>query len=118
MKCEKLDVWKISARLSAELYRKFAESKDFGFRDQISRSGLSIPSNIAEGMEKESVKERIKYLDIARGSTAEFITQVYIGMDIDYIDSSDGKEWVDTGEKVLGMLTRLQDHLRIRIHES
>lgn len=115
MKCEKLDVWKMSARLSAEVYKKLVDTKDFGFRDQITRSGLSIPSNIAEGMEKDSVKERIKFLDIAKGSAAEFITQVYIGMDINYIGEVDGKEWVGTGEKILGMLTRLQDNLRSRL---
>lgn len=115
MKCEKLDVWKISARLSAEVYKKLGGSKDFGFRDQITRSGLSIPSNIAEGMEKDSVKERIKFLDIAKGSAAEFITQVYIGIDIEYISKADGKEWADRGERILGMLTRLQDNLKARL---
>ena len=95
-----------------------SDSKDFGFRDQITRTGLSIPSNIAEGMEKGSVKERIKFLDIAKGSAAEFITRVCIGMDINYIGEVDGKEWVDTGEKILGMLTRLQDNLRNRMHNT
>lgn len=118
MKCEKLDVWKISARLSADVYKKLSDTKDFGFRDQITRSGLSIPSNIAEGMEKDSVKERIKFLDISKGSAAEFITQVYIGMDIKYIEDVDGEKWVDTGEMILGMLTRLQDNLRGRLHNT
>lgn len=56
--------------------------------------------------------------DIAKGSAAEFITQVYIGMDINYIEEVDGKEWVDTGEKILGMLTKLQDNLRSRLHNT
>ncbi len=43
MKCEKLEVWKISARLSAEVYKGLSQCKDFGFRDQITRSCLSIP---------------------------------------------------------------------------
>jgi four helix bundle protein len=47
MKCEKLDVWKISARLSADVYKAFTTCNDFGFKDQITRSCLSIPSNIA-----------------------------------------------------------------------
>ena len=118
MKCEKLDVWKISARLSADVYKKLGSSKDFGFRDQITRSGLSIPSNIAEGMEKDSVKERIKFLDIAKGSTAEFITQAYIAMDIDYLNNVYGNDWVNKGEQILGMLSRLQDNLRRRLHNT
>ncbi len=47
---EDLDVWKRSARLSAELYKQTRSLKAFGFRDQITRAGLSVPSNIAEGM--------------------------------------------------------------------
>ena len=112
MKCEKLDVWKKSARLSADVYKTFAQSRDFGFRDQITRAGLSIPSNIAEGMEKESSKEQIRYLDIAKGSAAEFATQVYIGMDIGYIEREEGRDWIGRTDHILSMLTRLQQNLR------
>jgi len=52
LKFEDLDVWKRSAALSAEIYLEFADLKDFGFKDQITRSGLSISSNIAEGFER------------------------------------------------------------------
>ncbi len=102
MRCETLDVWKISARLSADVFKTISPGKDFGFRDQICRSGLSIPGNIAEGMEKESIRERIKFLDIAKGSAAEFITQVYIGKDIDYITSETSR---DCGFKLLNMFS-------------
>ncbi|HDH11681.1 MAG TPA: four helix bundle protein [Nitrospirae bacterium] len=47
MKFEDLDVWKRTARLSANIYKELSHIKDFGFKDQITRSGLSIPSNIA-----------------------------------------------------------------------
>jgi len=115
MRCETLDVWKISARLSADVYKTISPGKDFGFRDQICRSGLSIPSNIAEGMEKESIRERIKFLDIAKGSAAEFITQVYIGNDIDYITSETSQNWIQTAEHVLSMLNKLQQTLKSQL---
>lgn len=54
---ENLDVWKRSARLSAELYKGMKDLRDYGFKDQITRSGLSIPSNIAEGEERATSKE-------------------------------------------------------------
>jgi len=54
MKCENLDVWKRSCRLSVNIYKLSNNLQDFGFKDQITRSGLSVASNIAEGMEKES----------------------------------------------------------------
>ena len=66
-------------------------------------------------MEKDSLKENIKFLDIAKGSAAEFVTQVYIGMDIEYISKENGQEWVSKGERILGMLTQLQKNLRSRL---
>jgi len=108
MKCEKLDVWKKAARLSADVYKAFALCRDFGFKDQITRSGLSIASNIAEGMERDSFREQIRFLDIAKGSAAEFATQTYIAMDIDYIEKSIGKEWIEKIDHLIAMITKLQ----------
>ena len=68
---EDLEVWKRASRLSVALYRELAGLRDFGFRDQITRSGLSIPSNIAEGLERRSRKERQRFIEIASGSCAE-----------------------------------------------
>ena len=57
-KFEGLNVWKRSARLSAVLYKEFARLNDYGFKDQIIRSGLSIPSNIAERFEAQRPKSK------------------------------------------------------------
>ena len=54
MRFEDLEVWKRAARLSASIYKELKNLKDWGFRDQITRSGLSVPSNIAEGFERAS----------------------------------------------------------------
>ena len=108
MRCERLDVWKRSCRLSVEVYKTFASCKDFGFKDQITRSSLSIASNIAEGVEKASNKEKNRYLDIAQGSSAELITQIYIGIEIRYIEKSIGLEWVKEINELLRMLTGLK----------
>jgi four helix bundle protein len=110
MKCSNLDVWKLSVELSIEIYKYFADGKDYGFKDQITRCSLSIPSNIAEGMEKMSVKEQIRFLDISKGSSAEFITHTTIGMGIGYIDDI-GNKWIVTAEHILSMLTKLQRYL-------
>ena len=114
MKCEKLDVWKKAARLSADVYKHFASCRDYGFKDQITRSSLSISSNIAEGMEKASTKDQVRFLDIAKGSVAEFATQTYIGIDIKYIDTVTGKEWIKTSDQLLAMLTKLQQSKQSR----
>ncbi|KYL32341.1 MULTISPECIES: four helix bundle protein [Pseudoalteromonas] len=107
MNFENLDVWKRSARLSAGIYRNTQLIKDFSFRDQLTRSGLSVPSNIAEGMTRESDKEKTRFLDIARSSLAEARTQIYIGIDINYIDTDIGKSWLNETVQLSKMLTSL-----------
>lgn len=111
---EELEVWKRSARLSAEIYKSFSGLKDFGFRDQITRSGLSIPSNIAEGYERDSDKETANFLNYAKGSAGELRTQIYIGMDIGYIDRKTGKTWLTEAEEISRMLHGLIRSVRAR----
>jgi len=108
MKCERLDVWKRSSRLAVNVYKHFKPCKDYSFKDQITRSSLSIASNIAEGMEKESDKEKARYIEIAKGSSAELITQIYIGIEIDYIDKAEGLSWVKELNEILRMLSGLK----------
>ncbi|MCF6193294.1 MAG: four helix bundle protein, partial [Kangiellaceae bacterium] len=62
MKFENMEIWKKSVQLSTDIYLANQKIKDYGFRDQIGRSGLSVPSNIAEGMERISVKESLNFL--------------------------------------------------------
>jgi len=107
MRCETLDVWKRSCALSSEIYKHMKECKDYGFKDQITRSGLSIPSNIAEGIERKSLKDRKRFLDIAQASAAELKTQVYIGMKIEYVDHETGKGWAREIEEIRRMISSL-----------
>ena len=108
MNFENLEVWKRSARLSADIYKATADLKDYGFRDQLTRSGLSVPSNIAEGMTRESDKEKRRFLDIAYSSLAEVRTQIYIGVDISYIDNRTGLSWIEETKQLSAMLTSLK----------
>lgn len=107
MNFENLEVWKRATRLSANIYKNTQPIKDFNFRDQLTRSSLSVPSNIAEGMTRESDKEKVRFLDIARSSLAEARTQIYIGIDISYINTDIGKSWLDETVQLSKMLTSL-----------
>jgi len=109
---EDLAVWKRSARLSADLYKSLRDLKDFRFRDQITRAGLSIHSNIAEGYERESAKETTNFLNCAKGSAGELRTQLYIGMDIGYIERDAGMAWIREAEEISRMLHGLMQTIR------
>ena len=112
MKFEDLDVWKRSASLSSDIYKELSNLKDYGFRDQITRSGLSISSNIAEGFERKGHKELINFLNYAKGSTGELRSQVYIGMKIGYISKEIGKCWINDSNEISKMLYGLMKSIR------
>ena len=108
---EDLDVWKRSSRLSVSIYRHFTGLKDYGFKDQITRSSLSIPSNIAEGIERKTVKEKRNFLNFSKGSCAELRTQIYIGIEIGYISKVEGLAWAKETEDISSMLNGLMKYL-------
>ena len=107
MPFENLEVWKRAKELSVSIYRSMANLKDFGFKDQITRSSLSIPSNIAEGMERSTEKEKARFLEIARGSAAELRTQIMIGIEIEYINKETGEQWLKETKEISAMLVGL-----------
>jgi len=111
MRFEDMDVWKKSSRLSVEIYRHLVDLKDFSFKDQITRSGLSIPSNIAEGFGRSTDKDKRNFLNYAKGSCAELRTQIYIGIEIGYISSEAGKSWIKETKNISSMLTGLMKYL-------
>jgi len=83
----KLVVWQKSKNLAVKIYHLTGDkdiSMDFGLRDQLRRAAISIPSNIAEGDELGSDKQSVRHFYIAKGSTAELITQLIISNEIGY----------------------------------
>ena len=107
MKFEDLEVWRRAARLSAGLYKELQGLKDFGFRDQITRAGLSISSNIAEGFERQSNRECVAFLSYAKGSCGEVRSQVYVGLEIGYIGRERGADWIRETNEISSMLGAL-----------
>jgi four helix bundle protein len=81
--------------------------KDYDFKDQITRASLSVPSNIAEGMVKPTLKDKVKFLHIANGSCAELRTQIYIGMKINYVPEEVGIVWLNETKRISAMLSGL-----------
>ena len=112
MRLEDLEVWKRAVRLSVSIYKELSDLKDRTFKDQITRSGLSIPSNIAEGFERGFQKQSVAFLGYAKGSCGELRTQVYIGMDIGYIDSEVGARWLSEAIEISSMLGSLMNARR------
>lgn len=107
MRFENLDVWKRAVGLSADVYRSLSNLRDYGFKDQITRSGLSVASNIAEGYERDTDKDRIKFLSYAKSSCGELRTQIHIGMQVGYIEHESGRRWLNETRTLSAMLYKL-----------
>ncbi|MBI9067209.1 MAG: four helix bundle protein [Salinivirgaceae bacterium] len=84
-KFEDLLVWQEAMDLAEKIYIFFKENSDFGFRNQIQRAVVSIPSNIAEGFDWQTNKEYMQFLYIAKGSCSEVRTQLYLAKRFKFI---------------------------------
>jgi four helix bundle protein len=105
-----LKVWQKAKDLSVYLYKvtnSGSFSKDFGLRDQIRRAVVSIPSNIAEGDKRDTNKDSVRFLYIAKGSLAELLTQVIISKEIGYLTAEEFKHISEECETIGKMLGKL-----------
>ncbi|MEA2104579.1 MAG: four helix bundle protein [Candidatus Cloacimonadota bacterium] len=106
-KFEDLEVWQEGMRMVIDIYKNLADCKDYSLRDQIQRAAVSIPSNISEGYDRQSNKEYVHFLYIARGSSAELRTQLYIALKLDFLTKIDAFELIDRTRKMSAMLFNL-----------
>ncbi len=98
-------VWQKSKGLSLSVYKEFAVCRDYGFRDQIQRAGISIQNNIAEGYGRRSDKALVNFLTIARGSAAEVESMILTASQLGYITISVRDELIEKSEEVAKLLT-------------
>ena len=107
---QKLKVWQRAKDLAVYIYRIINQSpftRDYFLKDQIWRSAISIPSNIAEGDELDTNKQSVKFFYIAKGSTAELLNQVIIAHEIGYLSQSQFDFLSEECNAISSMLTRL-----------
>jgi four helix bundle protein len=108
---ENLKVWHRAIELAVSIYKLTGENKyfqkDFGLRDQMRRSSVSISSNISEGDELGSDKQAIRQFYIAKGSTAELYTQLIISGKIGYLKNDEIEFFTNECKGISGMLTNL-----------
>jgi len=110
-----LKVWQHAKSLSVDIYQLTNQGsfeKDFGLKDQIRRAAVSIASNIAEGDERNTNKESVRFFYIAKGSLAEVITQTIIAREIGYLSDKTYNEIIDECSLIGKMLGKL---IKVRI---
>ena len=113
-----LNVWKNGIEIVKSVYiisAGFPKEEIYGLSSQIRRSAISIPSNIAGGHGRDSLKEYLRFISIALGSIAELQTQIFIAKELKFIDEVKYNELTDLSEVTGRMLKKLQQTLKSRI---
>ena len=88
---KKLTVWKKSIDIVTIIYeetKQFPREEEYGLKSQLRRAAVSVPSNIAEGLTRKSLNDKLHFLNIAQASLSEIDTQLEISLKINYIDNA------------------------------
>ena len=114
---EDLSVWKRSMNLAVKIYeltKHMPKEELYGLTAQMRRAAVSIPSNIAEGQQRTSTREFLRFLSIARGSNAELQTQLVLACKLGYFQSEQIRETMNLTREISKMINALMISLNNR----
>lgn len=117
---ETLDVYQKARKLVKDIYlllEHFPSLEKYSLCDQIRRSAISIPSNLAEGSGRFSLKERVHFVEISYGSLMELYCQLTIANDLGYYPEEKHKEFKIRIDEISRMLYGLRNSLLSRINK-
>jgi four helix bundle protein len=106
---ENLEVGKEGVELAVRVYELFRECRDFEFRGQIQAAAVSVSNNIAEGYERSSNAEFIRFLDIARGSCGEVRSQTYVAVRVKLLEEADAAALIADAKRLSKRIARLME---------
>jgi len=113
---EEILSWQKARNLNTEIYKitnsNTSFNKDFGLKDQIRRASISITSNIAEGFERQTTKEFVRFLFIAKASAGEVRSQLYVAFDVNYITIEEFEELKEKVNEVSKLISGLIKYLQ------
>jgi len=106
-KFEDIIAWQKAKEMAILIYNNFNESKDFGFKNQIQRAGVSVMNNIAEGFERKTNNEFKQFLYIAKGSCGEVRSMLYLVKELNSIPESIFNKLYSLAEEISKILSGL-----------
>lgn len=112
---QQLETWQVAMDLVAEVYRVsklFPKEELYGLTNQVRRAAVSVPSNIAEGQGRDSTKEFLHHLSIAKGSLCEVETQLLIAQRLGYLEQEDASKVMALAGSVGRLLNGLSKSLQ------
>ena len=118
---EKLNVWQEAKKLVVDVYQlldNFPKFEKYALCDQIRRAVVSVPSNIAEGSGRKSLKEQIRFLEISYGSLMETFNQLLIAIDLTYITEESVEAIKPRIDAVAKMINGLSNSYSSKLEEQ
>jgi len=104
---EDIIAWQKANELTVAVYKLMANTKDYGYRDQLQRASVSIMNNIAEGFERQSNKEFRKFLFIAKGSCGEVRSMLRLGENLGILKKENSKPLINLSIEISRVLSGL-----------
>jgi four helix bundle protein len=118
---KKVDAYHIAKEYVIFVYsllKKFPQYENYALCDQVRRAAISIPSNIAEGLGRMAIKERIHFIEIAFGSLAEVSCQLDISESLGYISAEELQEAETRAEHLSKVMSGLKNYLSSKINNN
>lgn len=118
---QKLNVWQEAKKLVVAVYHlldEFPKFEKYALCDQIRRAVVSVPSNIAEGSGRKSLKEQIHFLEISYGSLMETFNQLLIAIDLTYITEESVEAIKPRIDAVAKMINGLSNSYSTKLEEQ
>lgn len=112
---EELIIWQEARKFTNNIYRvtkKFPKEELYGLTSQMRRAAVSVMSNIAEGFDRRTTKEFISFLVIARASVSEVQNDLYISLDLNYINTENFQTNYDYAQKIAKLINGLITYLK------
>lgn len=109
---EDLIIWQEAKELTLLIYTNFKQSKDFGFRDQIQRAAVSIMNNIAEGFERGTDPDFIKFLFFSKASAGEVRSMLYLARELNYLEKNEADNLIIKTRRISGSIGNFIKYLK------
>ncbi|MBL1410839.1 four helix bundle protein [Sphingobacterium faecale] len=113
-KFEDLIAWQKAQDIAIDIYAIFVDSRDWSFKDQICRAAVSISNNIAEGFDRQSNKEFIRFLYISLGSASEVKSMLYLAKKLGYLDDTAFQKHYEQSVEIAKVITGLIKSLKLK----
>ena len=118
---KKLDAYKIAKEFTIYVYslvKKFPSFEQYALCDQLRRAAVSVPSNIAEGMGRMAIKERVHFLEISYASMTEVLCQLDISESLGYITPEELKTVEEISDRLARVMSGLRKSLSNKIYNE